>query len=195
MTRSESSQIWIEAGYRLFAYEGPEGVQVEKLARLVNRNKSGFYHHFGDRDLFFSELIVYHYGVIEQFCYEISQLRHFDPDYLHLLIGYKTSAFIQMQLRRNMKIPLFKETFHKVRKRTERELMPLWAAYVKLPVNLPLAQELWNILRDVFFTRLTGEDLDFDSLHAMVHEFSQIVEKLKHMAGKAVVFPVSPNGG
>ena len=45
MTKSNTSQKWIEAGYERFAHEGPHGIQVERLARIIGVNKSGFYHY------------------------------------------------------------------------------------------------------------------------------------------------------
>jgi AcrR family transcriptional regulator len=181
LPRSETSQIWIDAGYELFAYEGPDGILIEKLARQLGMNKSGFYHHFGDRDLFFDELIKHHYKVIEKFCMEAAQLQHFDPDYLNLLVKYKTSAFVQMQLRRHMNIPFFKEAFDKVRSETEKKIVPLWAAYVKMTDNPELASELWNIIRDVFFMRLTTKDVSMEFLQELVKEFKLVVESVRHL--------------
>ena len=69
----ETINRWIEAGYEIFAHEGPEGVQIEKLARKVGLNKSGFYHYFSDRDVFFTRLLEYHYQLNEQCFKELSE--------------------------------------------------------------------------------------------------------------------------
>jgi AcrR family transcriptional regulator len=189
---SDNSQQWIEAGYELFAHEGPEGIQVEKLARILGRNKSGFYYHFGDRELFLSELIQYHYNIISQFCSEVARCRYFDPDYLEMLIKYKTSAFVQKQFRNHMEIPAFKEAFNKVRKKTEKEVLPLWVAYIGIPQNHSLTATLWDILRDLFFIRLTIENLTKQNLHELVEEFCQVVDKLKQLAQINDFTPVIP---
>jgi AcrR family transcriptional regulator len=182
LTRSESSQIWIDAGYELFAIEGPDGVQVEKLARILGRNKSGFYHHFGDREMFFSALIQHHFNVIEQFCQEASLAKHFNPDYLILLVKYGTSAFVQMQLRRQPENPLFSETFHVVRNKTEKILIPLWEDYIKISNNHDLAVKLWDIMRDLFFMRMSAKKLNLSRMQELVGEFSRVVEMIKRMA-------------
>jgi len=192
LSNHETSQQWIEAGYELFAHEGPEGLQVEKLARILGRNKSGFYYHFGDRDIYFSDLIQYHYRIIEQFCREVAECRNFDPDYLELLIEYKTSAFVQKQLRSHMDIPAFKEAFNKVRKRTEKVVLPLWRSYIGISENHALAATLWDILRDLFFIRLTAENLSIQNLHELVEEFSVVVDRLKHLAQINDITPVIP---
>jgi AcrR family transcriptional regulator len=182
LKKSETSQLWIETGYELFAYEGPNSIVIEKMARQLGKNKSGFYHHFGDHDLFFEELIKHHYQVIKHFCQEAAHLQHFDPDYLNLLVKYKTAAFVQMQMRRHMNISLFKEAFNTVRSQTEKEILPLWSAYIKLPDNPGLASALWNIIRDVFFMRLTTKDLSKEFLRELVGEFKLVVESVRRMA-------------
>mgnify|MGYP006182290595 CR=1 FL=1 len=38
-----SLQSWIEEGYSIFSSEGPASIQVERVARNLKKNKSGFY--------------------------------------------------------------------------------------------------------------------------------------------------------
>ena len=57
MEKAKNLSVWTEAGYKLFAEEGLEGIQVERLARILQLNKSGFYHYFGDLDGYCEELI------------------------------------------------------------------------------------------------------------------------------------------
>ena len=60
MEKAKNSSVWTEVGYNLFAEEGIEGIQVERLARILQLNKSGFYHYFGDIDGYCEELINLH---------------------------------------------------------------------------------------------------------------------------------------
>jgi AcrR family transcriptional regulator len=50
MEKAKNSSAWTEVGYALFAEEGLDGIQVERLARILKLNKSGFYHYFRDLD-------------------------------------------------------------------------------------------------------------------------------------------------
>jgi AcrR family transcriptional regulator len=184
LSGSNSSLIWIEAGYELFAREGHDGLIIEKLARQLGRNKSGLYHHFGDLEIYFSELIKHHFAVIENFCQEASKLQNFNPDYFKLLIKYKTSSLVQMQLRRRMDIPLYKETFNKVRKKTEKIILPLWSSYIHITDNPSLSQQLWDIQRDLFFMRVNLDSLDLEFLQQLTGDFLKIVELIKHLAQK-----------
>jgi AcrR family transcriptional regulator len=53
-------QPWVETGYGKFSESGPYGMKVEILAKLVNKNKSSFYHHFADMEIFIECLLNYH---------------------------------------------------------------------------------------------------------------------------------------
>lgn len=180
MKSSESTQRWIEAGYELFASDGPDGVQVEKLARKLDLNKSGFYHHFGDRDVFFSMLMEHHYLVNGHFYNEILSLKRFDPDYINLLIKYKTAICVQAHLKKNVSNTVYKEEYLRNKLRNDKAVVPLWAAYLNIPDNQVLAQELWEIIRDVFFMRFNRNNLSYELIHTLVYEFAQVVEVLKH---------------
>ncbi len=85
----ENREKWIKEGYSLLAKEGPAGIQVERLARIIGVNKSGFYHHFGDRDCYLEELKRYHENLTKKFTSEVIHLKHFDPDYFEVLVEYK----------------------------------------------------------------------------------------------------------
>jgi AcrR family transcriptional regulator len=62
MPKPATYRVWIENGYALFAQDGLDGIQVERLAKMVSLNKSGFYHYFGDRESFLEELMKHHYA-------------------------------------------------------------------------------------------------------------------------------------
>ncbi|MEM7514864.1 MAG: TetR/AcrR family transcriptional regulator, partial [Bacteroidota bacterium] len=51
---------WLKAGYDIFSQEGPGGLKVERLARIVGKSKSSFYHHFADLEIYTSFLLEYH---------------------------------------------------------------------------------------------------------------------------------------
>ena len=178
MIESNSKNKWIETGYELFAIDGPEGIQVERLARILKLNKSGFYHYFGDRDIFFSMLIDHHRQVNDSFADEISQLDSFDPDFLKLVIKYKTAVLFQGQLRKNHNNPLFIETFLKVKKLNEKVMIPLWTSHLKIKDNLQLTTDLWDIFRDVFFIRISNANFNYESVKTVVYEFTKVVDVL-----------------
>lgn len=89
MSGSETKKKWIEIGYDLFANEGPEGVQVERMSRILKLNKSGFYHHFGNMELFSSELVTYHHHMIELYLADAAACKNIDPEYLEVMVKHK----------------------------------------------------------------------------------------------------------
>jgi AcrR family transcriptional regulator len=178
MAKSEIAQKWIEAGYEMFAFSGPKDFKVEKLAGQLGLNKSGFYHYFVDREMFFDELMKHHCRIGEQFAGEIANLKNFDPGYFNVLLKYKTGLFVQMHLRRNMNNPVFRKSFEKVRKLNDLTQIPLWAKYLGIPGNHELASELMEIARDMVYTRLSVDMVNLDMLTVMFGGIKRIVEKL-----------------
>jgi AcrR family transcriptional regulator len=176
---SGTIQKWINAGYEILAAEGPEGIHVERLARELGHNKSGFYHYFGDREIYFSKLMEYHYKVNGDFHDEILLLKLFDPDYINLLVKYRSSICVQAQLKKNLSNPLYMDEFIKNKIRNDKAVIPLWASYLNITNNLALAQELWDIIRDVFFMRFNSNNLCYEFIHDLVYEFSKVVDVLK----------------
>lgn len=174
---------WIEVGYELFAREGPEGIKVQKLAKILNLNKSGFYHYFGDHEGYISILLEYHDKMGAQIYQEISLIHQFDPDYFKLMLNYKTSLLVQMQLRKHSDISLFKEAFLKFSRRNDKVQLQLWASYLNLSDNQEVANAMFIIARDALYTRLTKEDMSLELLRSLVQDVVVVVAKMKRKGG------------
>jgi AcrR family transcriptional regulator len=171
---------WIKEGYSLLAREGLTGIQVERLARIIGVNKSGFYHHFGDRDCYLEELTDYHESLIKKFTTEVTQLKHFDPDYFEVLVEYKDSFFVDIHLGRFRVNPKLKASSNNERNVNEKKIMPLWAEYINVPDNPELAFEIWKVVRDAVFLRLTYNDMNLESLNSAIKDIKGIFERLKN---------------
>jgi AcrR family transcriptional regulator len=170
---------WIKEGYSLLAKEGPSGIQVERLARIIGVNKSGFYHHFGDRDCYLEELTRYHENLTKKFTNEVIHLKHFDPDYFEVLVEYKDSFFVDMHLGRYRVKPKLVEASHNGRNLNEKKIIPLWEEYLNITGNHDLAYEIWKVVRDAVFLRLTYNDMNVESINNAIKEIKGIFEKLK----------------
>ncbi|MCU0377123.1 MAG: TetR/AcrR family transcriptional regulator [Bacteroidales bacterium] len=175
----DSAQRWIEAGYELFANEGPEGLQVEKLAKKLGLNKSGFYHHFGDREVFISKVLDYHCLQAEKVRTDISSLLKFDPDYYDLLQKHRTLLFVQMQLRRHPDQKHFQQVFHNIVAMNDKALAPLLSAHLGIPGDHDLALELWDLVRDSFYIQLTRDNLSMALPRRIVELARKIIFKLQ----------------
>jgi AcrR family transcriptional regulator len=67
MKNTKNLSTWLDTGYELFAREGLEGIQIERLARIVGLNKSGFYHYFGNLEIYRHELVKSHVQKVQQY--------------------------------------------------------------------------------------------------------------------------------
>ncbi len=99
---------WIETGYQTFALEGPKGLKVERISKAVGKNKSSFYHHFADLEVFTSLLLEHHIeqskmvAAKESDCSDIEEL-------IDVLILYKIDLLFNRQLRINRENIEFKK--------------------------------------------------------------------------------------
>jgi AcrR family transcriptional regulator len=171
-----NSQAWINVGYELFAQEGHEGLQVERLARILNLNKSSFYHYFGDRTIYFEDLIQHHHKRVDLLIKDIENIRTFDPGYLHTLVNHPVTVMANMQLMRNRHIKLFDDAFIKANQKINHAIAILWSEYLGLPDQPELAMRYFQMIQDAFYTRVTFDRLHYEFLHDMVAEAKSIIE-------------------
>ncbi len=178
MSRSKSHQKWISAGYDLFAQEGHEGIQIERLARIVGLNKSGFYHYFGDLDLYFEHLMVHHRVMANLFSNSITSCSSFDPDYLHLLVKHKTTVLAQNQLARNRHIKIFIETYDGVNDNVDRAVLPIWSLFLGIPDNTSVALRYYEMTRHAFLSQVTSDNLTYELCHQVAYEAKSIIQEM-----------------
>jgi AcrR family transcriptional regulator len=190
MGKTKTSEKWIQAGYELFAHEGPHGLQVERLARILGLNKSGFYHYFGDANTFIVELIDHHRDCIEQYVSEIHKLKDFDPGYLQLMIKYHTVVMVHMQLGKNRNNKLFSDVYADLNSTIALAISPLWANYVNMPDNPDLAIRYFEFVRGSFNAQVRFSDLKYEILHAIVHDAKLIVEEIVKREQPSITTPI-----
>ena len=164
---------WVEVGYQLFSEEGHEGIQVERLARITGLNKSGFYHFFGDRFVFFDQLIHHHLEKMDDFCNLIRELSDFNPSFIQLLIDEKPTVFFEMQLNRNRNIESFHKAHLAVSESVARAILPIWSDFLCLPPEN--ARGYWEYMRDSFNSRITLKNYSFDFILKMTLQFRDTV--------------------
>lgn len=176
--REPSLKKWIHTGYELFAQEGPEGIQVERLARILGLNKSGFYHYFGDMESFSKELIKHHYVVFNQFLHDAANCNTVDPEYAMVLLKHKTTVMAQMHLVRNKSNPMFYGAHQELDDNVSQAVLNIWAKHINIQNNPELVSQYFGIIRDMFYSRITWENYTYDYLHAMAEESKDIVAKI-----------------
>lgn len=178
MLKTKTSQAWIEGGYALFAQDGLDGIQVERLAKFVKLNKSGFYHYFGDRESFLEELMKHHMQMGRSLVQEFNRMEQIDPDFFHILIKYTESIMADMQLVRYRQHPLLIKCFTEVNELTVTAILPKWAEFINMSDHPELARKIFEQARDMFYSRITPEKMNMEFLKSLVYEVRALVQQL-----------------
>lgn len=173
-----NAHVWINAGYELFAHEGHEGLQVERMARKLDLNKSGFYHYFGDRNFYLSQLMRHHHKCVDRMLLDVVNIDTFDPDYLHVIIKHPNTLMVNRQLAFNQHISLFNNTLSEVNQKIERSVLPLWADYVGMYDQPNLALGYFKLMHDALYSRLTFDCLNFDYLYKQTYEVKTMLQEM-----------------
>lgn len=177
MSMPNHQSDWLNVGYQLFSEEGHEGIQVERLARILGLNKSGFYHYFENTDNFFAKLTEKHHDFADEMIVKIGELDSFDPEFIDLLMEYSASILFQMQLVKNNHVPLFSKTQADVTMKFRKSILPLWSSY--LGIEEEPAIKMWNYVRANFFAQLTSKGMSQEYIHATISEAKILIKKLQ----------------
>lgn len=161
---------WLEVGYDLFGLEGEEGIQVERLARILQLNKSGFYHYFGTRDNYFEHLMEYHLKLADGIKSEIELAESFDPDFLQIMVNHPDYLKVQMQLFLNKRSVLFRETFRIAAAKCYESIIHLWADYLGIQNSHGFVEKYFHMTRSMFFTQITPKNLNYRHLQKLAEE-------------------------
>ena len=175
-TMKESENDWIENGYRTFAIYGPAHLKIEPLARKVGRNKSSFYHHFGDIDSFISILLGHH----------ISQSRIIaekelkctgQEDFINILVAHKTDLLFNRQLRIHRDVDIFQKCIFQADEISLPAFLPVWKSLIGLPDQSHLAELVLQLTVENFYLQITEETIHHDWLN---HYLNNIRSMVKH---------------
>jgi AcrR family transcriptional regulator len=186
MNHSKSYNAWIKAGYELFAQEGPEGIQIERLARILELNKSGFYHYFGNHDTFYQHLIHHHLLQADLLAKRIKSLDNFMPGCIQILAESSMTVLMQKQLQRASHIPIFAKAYQDMNNKVDHIILPLWADFIDLSDNPSLALFYLDFVRDIFYARVTSATLSFEFIFDICMQAKEVGDGFKNSYSPAV---------
>lgn len=179
MAKENSATKWLETGYTLFAREGPDGVQIEKIARLLALNKSSFYHYFGTLEIFYELLVQHHCNRFDVVMKDAQRAESLDPDYLDTIVKHKVTFMFQMQLTRHKSNTLFSKACLRVNQKIDQSIILLWNKHLGLIDNDDLSLLLLGFVRDSFYARVSFENFNYYFLHELVSGAKRIVEEIR----------------
>jgi len=139
MYKLGNALTWTQQGYELFAEEGLDGIQVERLARMLHLNKSGFYHYFGDMEVYWTTLLEYHKQLAEVYFDDIRMIDTIDPQLFHIMVDRKVSIMFQMQLVRCSKNHTLYNVATLIDQKEEKLIEELWSEYLGFVENPKLS--------------------------------------------------------
>jgi AcrR family transcriptional regulator len=178
MERTRNSSLWTEAGYELFAGRGLEAIQVERLARILNLNKSGFYHYFGDLEVFLSELLSLHEKKAGDFFQDIRRVKNLDPDYLQMVVRHKVPIMFHIQLIRIKNRPAVDKIVETIDQKEDHILRDVWSHYIGFHDRPDLAIRYFNIVRDMLYARMSMQNITYGFLHSVMAEAKELMQQI-----------------
>lgn len=167
---------WILQGYTLFAEQGPASLKVEVLSRLVGKNKSSFYHHFADLDLFIEHLLTYHLSRASLIASRERACKNVIPELLETLLEFPTDLFFNRQLRIHRSRPDFAACFQQSSMEVGEAIIGIWAEALGLVGKNHLAQLVLNLTLENFYLQITPETFTYEWLEKYVRDL-QILTK------------------
>jgi AcrR family transcriptional regulator len=175
---------WIEAGYEVFALHGPDALRVEQLARQVGISKSSFYHHFADLPVFIERLFDHHRSRSVVIAEKAALCKRFDPDVIHLLAAHRLDLLFQRQLRSRRDQAEFQRCFRQAHGTVSNVFMPLWAEALGIPRQLGAASEMFDVVTDVFYQRLTNDNLSYAFIIGLLKEIEVFIRHAMNSTGR-----------
>lgn len=180
-SKPDSAKVWLDLGYKLFSEEGHEGLQVERLARILGRNKSAFYHFFGDKETYLGKLMEIHLKKEEDLASKLIKLKDFNPGFLSLMIENKEEILFQTHLVKNRDLKLFLDTYSEVNQKIEKIVSQIWVEFTG--VSSEVATKYWRVIRDSFYARITSRSFNEDWLLKFVEEAKTILVEVQKDTG------------
>ena len=154
--KDRSTKTWMEVGYQVFSEEGPSAIQIERLARQLEFNRTGFYLFLGDTKSHLEFLMTEHLSRVEDLINQIRGISPLDPQFFQILTAHKETVFFQVQLVKNREVDLFANTLQQVNRRISEAVVPLWKEFLNLPGEL--SSETLESIRESFYSRITPEN-------------------------------------
>jgi len=184
MSKHNSELTWIEAGYKQFAIEGLDGLQVERLSRITGLNKSGYYHYFGDQESYLEKLMEHHRKLASVYVAELKQIKQFDPEYIELLIKYSTPLMFANQLVKYRHVALMANTFHLINEMVDPVLSRLFADFIGFKDHMEFSTKYFNQVRAMFHAQITPERMNYPYLHDFLFEAKDVINRAVELAAE-----------
>lgn len=174
----EIEKVWLEAGYKCFAYEGPKSLKVERLSKEIGKNKSSFYHLFVDLEIFTERLLELHLNKAKAVSKKESGAKN-ERELISIILEHKVDLLFNRQLRIHRDHLEFKECLDDIIQFSVPGLLPIWKNIISLKENGALAQMVLHLSLENFYLQITDDTLNKIWLKAYFANIRQMVSLFK----------------
>ena len=178
--KSKGKAEWIGQGYKIVAQNGFNSLSIEVLSRIVGKNKSSFYHYFGNLEMFRKALLEHHITSTQQFANAAAKCANLKPEVLNLMIELKDDLFFHKQLRINRTEAAYKACFERSYDLFQKAIFDKWANYLGLSQQTFLAATILNLASENFLLRITYDSFSYEWLESYLSEFSNMMKNINN---------------
>ena len=171
-------ETWIKAGYALLGTEGLESLKIERIARGLNLNKSGFYYYFESMPGFLKRLLEYHVELANVVAADIERCETMDPDLVLVIVRQKSFFLVESQLLVKSRLAHTHLDVDQAGKIITKALMTLWRNQNPAFCDQAVASAHLNIIRHFIYARIDAENITYEFIHDLVAETRMAFEKI-----------------
>lgn len=185
-TMKAAEKTWIERGYTTFAYEGPQGLKVERLAKATGKNKSSFYHLFADMEVFILRLLDYHLAQAK-IMVDKEAAAEDEATVIDILVGHKIDLLFSRQLRIHRENKAFEACFQRINAISVPAMLAVWKKMIGLEEHTYLAQMVLHLSLENFYLQITDQTLNVDWLSSYFANIRTMVRTFKQLSPEALL--------
>ena len=173
-------ETWITAGYEILGAEGAEGVKIERIARALQLNKSGFYYYFGSMDEFMNVLVRHHVQSSHIVSAEIMDCECVDPDLIGLILKHKVFFLAESRLQlKNSRAP-YHDDVEEVERIVNTALVSLWKKLHHSTMGNAVALAYLHMVRHFFYARIDVHEMTQPCLRNLISEVGTLLETVSN---------------
>jgi AcrR family transcriptional regulator len=176
VTMTDSREIWIKTGYKIFALSGQSGLKIEPLAKKVGKSKSSFYHFFADLELFVDELLRYHLAQSHIIAEKEQNAKSINPDLINIIIEHKTDILFNRQLRIHRDRKIFADVLTKSNEIIGNGFVMVWVKDLDLKLSQKQLESIFGLALENFYLQINTENLNHQWLSNYFAYIKQIIE-------------------
>ena len=140
-------------------------------------------HYFGDVDTFIDDLLRMHRAKAEEYTEKFKQATNFDPDFYSMSLAPKEIIFFHMQLARVRQEERYQTVYRELNALVDPQIVRLFAPYVGLNDQHELAARFFDQARDMFYSRITEENMNEPFLRNLIDDVRALIKDLMHQPG------------